>query len=53
MVNIEEKGGDRLYRVYLVDDDVYLRKGLKKHFEWEKYGATIIGEAENGKKGMV
>lgn len=41
-----------MYRVYLVDDDVYLRKGLKKHFEWEKYGATIIGEAENGKKAL-
>ena len=39
-----------MYKAYLVDDDVHVRRGLKGHFDWAKYGIEVVGEAENGKK---
>ncbi len=38
-----------MYRVLIVDDDVYARSNLKRLIEWEKHGYEIIGEASNGK----
>lgn len=37
-----------MYQAYLVDDDVHVRRGLKKYFNWAKYDIEVIGEAENG-----
>lgn len=36
----------------IVDDEVMVRKGLSKEFDWQTNGITIIGEAANGKDGL-
>ncbi|MCT8137106.1 response regulator transcription factor [Anaerobacillus sp. CMMVII] len=37
-----------MYKVLLVDDEVFVRKGLMSLIDWEKYGFEIGWEAENG-----
>ncbi len=39
-----------MYKAYLADDESYVREGLKKHFDWERYGVTLVGEAADGEK---
>jgi two-component system, response regulator YesN len=34
--------------VIIVDDDAYIRQGLKLSVSWEDYGLEIVGEASNG-----
>lgn len=36
------------YRVLLVDDEITIREGFKKLFDWEEHGCEIIGEAGDG-----
>lgn len=38
-----------LYKVLIVDDEEEIRLGIIKKIDWEKYGFTIVGDAENGK----
>ncbi|SHM98955.1 response regulator transcription factor [Gracilibacillus kekensis] len=42
-----------MYKVYLVDDDVYVRKGIKTLIDWETYGFSICGEADNGEDALA
>lgn len=37
-----------MIKVLLVDDEQYIRQGLKRLVDWEKYGYQILAEAENG-----
>lgn len=37
-----------MFKIIIVDDDVFARSNLKSLIEWEKNGFTIIGEASNG-----
>jgi two-component system response regulator YesN len=37
-----------LYSILLVDDEPYVREGLKGLIDWGKYGFFISGEAEDG-----
>ncbi|MDR6882516.1 response regulator [Bacillus sp. 3255] len=37
-----------MFKVLLVDDEVFIRKGLQKLMKWEDYKFTLIGEAKNG-----
>ncbi|NHN35389.1 response regulator [Paenibacillus agricola] len=39
-----------MYKVLLVDDEIYIRKGLRTLVEWNKYGFEICDEAENGEQ---
>jgi two-component system, response regulator YesN len=39
-------------KVVIIDDDVEMLFGLKRIIDWEKYGYTVIGQAENGEKGL-
>lgn len=45
-------GESNLYRVLLVDDEKFVRKGLRVLIDWEYYGYTVIGEADNGQKAL-
>ena len=38
-----------LHKVLIVDDEEEIRLGIIKKIDWEKYGFTIVGDAENGK----
>ena len=37
-----------MYRVLIVDDEIFVRMGLKASIDWEKYDFELIGEASNG-----
>ena len=37
-----------MIKVLLVDDEQYIREGLRQLVDWEEYGYEIIGEAGNG-----
>ncbi|MDY2726577.1 MAG: response regulator [Anaerostipes faecalis] len=34
--------------VLLVDDEIKIREGFKKLFDWEKHGCEVVGEAADG-----
>lgn len=37
-----------MYSILIVDDETYIRQGLKKFLAWDTYGFIIAGEAPNG-----
>ena len=37
-----------MIKVLLVDDEQFIRQGLRYLLDWEKYGYQVIAEAENG-----
>ena len=37
-------GGMYVIKVLLVDDEQYIREGLRQLVDWEEYGYEIIGE---------
>ncbi len=41
-----------MYKAIIIDDEYIVRQGLKALVEWEQYGIQLIGEADNGLKGM-
>lgn len=41
-----------MYKVLIVDDEPIVREGLQYIIDWETYGFTIVGTAENGKIGL-
>ncbi|MCM3269651.1 response regulator [Paenibacillus elgii] len=41
-----------MYKVLLVEDEHYIRAGLRTALDWEAYGLTIAGEAEDGDEGL-
>ncbi len=38
----------RQYKVVLADDEITIREGFKKLFDWEGHGCEIVGEAADG-----
>jgi len=41
-----------MYKLILVDDEHEVREGILKKIQWEKYGFSIVGEAENGREAL-
>lgn len=41
-----------MFKVLIVDDEPFVRKGLALLIKWEEHGFAICGEAENGKKAV-
>lgn len=39
-----------MFKVLIVDDELYIREGLKVLLQWEKFGFEICGQAENGEQ---
>ncbi|MCR8844699.1 response regulator transcription factor [Paenibacillus sp. SC116] len=37
-----------MFEVFLVDDEPFIIEGLQSILEWNDYGLTIVGQAENG-----
>mgnify|MGYP001594635971 FL=1 len=44
--------GDILYRVMIVDDEPFVRKGLRSLINWESYNFSICYEADNGRDAL-
>ncbi|SER50635.1 two-component system, response regulator YesN [Gracilibacillus ureilyticus] len=41
-----------MLKVFLVDDDVFVRKGIQTLIDWESYGFEVCGEADNGEDAL-
>lgn len=41
-----------MIKVVIIDDDIEMLFGLKEIIDWDKYGYTVVGQAENGEKGL-
>lgn len=39
-------------RVMIVDDEIFVRLGIKSVIDWEEYGYTVICEADNGQNAL-
>lgn len=37
-----------LYKVLIVEDEVFMREGLKNLIDWKEFGFEIVGEVEDG-----
>lgn len=42
-----------MYKVLLVEDEAFIRKGLRYVFDWEKEDCIVIDEADNGEVGLI
>lgn len=41
-----------MYSVFLVEDEIAIREGLKSGFPWEQYGFAFVGDAEDGEMAL-
>ncbi|WP_438446056.1 response regulator transcription factor [Gorillibacterium sp. sgz5001074] len=41
-----------MYKVMLVDDEMFVRQGLRSLMDWESLGYSVAGEAENGEEAL-
>jgi two-component system, response regulator YesN len=42
-----------MLNVMIIDDEDYIREGLKRIIDWKHYGFCICGEASNGLRGLA
>ncbi|NLC54709.1 MAG: response regulator [Erysipelothrix sp.] len=42
-----------MYRIVVVEDELTVRRGLILTTQWSKFNCEVIGEAKNGKEGLV
>lgn len=40
-------------RVLLVDDEIMIREGFKRLFDWEAHGCVVVGEAADGMEALA
>ena len=40
-------------RVLLVDDEIMIREGFKRLFDWESHGCQVVGEAADGMEALA
>ncbi len=41
-----------MYSVFLVEDEIVIRDGLKNSFKWEEYGFVYAGDADDGEMAL-
>ncbi|MGL4737132.1 MAG: response regulator transcription factor [Cellulosilyticaceae bacterium] len=41
-----------MYKVLLIDDEVFIREGMKAIIPWAQLGCEIVGEAQDGEEGV-
>lgn len=46
------KGDVVMYKVLIIDDEVFIREGMKQIIPWKELGCEFIGEAQNGEEGV-
>ena len=37
-----------MYKVFVVDDEIVIREGLRNNIAWEENGFQLVGEAPDG-----
>ena len=45
-------GGEKMYKVLIVEDEEMIRKGLHYTYDWLAKDCIVVGEAKNGKEGL-
>ena len=45
-------GGQKMYKVLIVDDEKYVISLIEKLIDWEKLGMKVVGSAGDGMKGV-
>ena len=40
-------------RVLIVDDEIMIREGFKRLFDWEAHGCEVVGEAADGMEALA
>ena len=45
-------GGDKVYKVLIVEDEEMIRKGIHYTYDWLSKDCIVVGEAKNGKEGL-
>ena len=43
----------RKLKVLLVDDEIMIREGFKRLFDWEAHGCEVVGEASDGMEALA
>ena len=41
-----------MYKIIIVDDEEEIRRGVIRKINWNQYGFTVVGEAENGQEAL-
>lgn len=41
-----------MYKIMVVDDEIWFREGIKSSIQWNKYDAEIIGDARDGAEAL-
>lgn len=41
-----------MHKLLIVDDEEYVRNGLKKRFSWQEFGFRVIGTCKNGREAL-
>ena len=41
-----------MYRIFLVDDEEEVRKGIIRKIQWEHLGFTVVGDADGVRPGL-
>lgn len=49
---LEPERDDKVFKVLVVEDEQYQRKGLVKTFPWDAFNCEVIGAAANGLEGL-
>lgn len=39
-----------MIKVFLVEDEIVIRRGIRNNVDWESYGFELVGEAEDGER---
>ncbi|MEZ4510024.1 MAG: response regulator [Eubacteriales bacterium] len=37
-----------MFKVFLVEDEIVVREGIRKNIQWEQYGFSFAGDAPDG-----
>jgi two-component system response regulator YesN len=46
--DVVQEAEDRMIKVFLVEDEIVMREGIKNGIDWEKEGYDFVGEAGDG-----
>jgi two-component system response regulator YesN len=41
-----------MWKVLIVEDEVFVRESIKEIINWQEFGYTVVGEASNGKEAL-
>lgn len=52
IISAERKGKSKIYKLIIIDDEIYTCEGLKKMLDWKSCNVEIAGTANDGADGL-